>query len=170
MRACARGVVGLWLLWNLIQLQGPKIRGLQPSPRTPSEHPVKMTAAPGRKSLMSCIRKPPSEPDRPCQAPVRGEAGDPALCDVGRSPPPVDRGRLGAGAANGRRGGRKVCYVPMLRRDPATSNEDELAQFLTTLRRRSSIGNLSLRRWRARGPPVKGGDLNRKIERKQDDL
>ena len=50
---------------------------------------------------------------------------------------------------------------------------DELAQFLrvktlyTALRQKSSIGKLSLRQWQARGPPVKGGDLNRKIERKQ---
>ena len=64
-------------------------------------------------------------PQNPLGTPCENDRG---LCDIGRSPPPVDRGRLGAGAANSRRGERKVCYVPMLRRDPTTSNEDKLAQ------------------------------------------
>ena len=44
--------------------------------------------------------------------------------------PPSERGGLGAGAANGRRGEKSLLRSNAARRDPATSNADELAQFL----------------------------------------
>ena len=78
-------------------------------------------------------------------APCGGEAEGPRALWHWRTHPPEGRGRLGAGAANGRRGEEKekVCYVQYCGGDLQPLTLTNSTQFLQALKGRPSIGHLS---------------------------
>lgn len=131
-------------------LRAAAMPGLEPSPQNPLGNPCQGDGAPcriGRTSSWAVSGTPLGslKGGTVVHAPCGGEAEGPRALWHWRTHPPEGRGRLGAGAANGRRGEEKekVCYVQCCGGDLQPLTLTNSTQFLQALKGRPSIGHLS---------------------------